>query len=161
MNSIREIMNVDVVTASEEQKLTEIIDLITEKKIGCVVVTQGDKPTGILTKSDLIGKVLDSKKDPKKLKVKDVMTSPIITVTPDIEFGDALGVMESNHIKRLVVIEDEVLSGLITNADIVRTAKNINSYCKRMVFYQNIQSYVIFIFFMFALIYFAVKFLMN
>ncbi len=161
MNLIREIMSVDIETAAESQDLSDVIDILSSRNISFIVVTKGDKPTGLITERDLITKVLYKKRDIKQLKVSDVMTSPIISVHPDIEIGDALGIMESNHIRRLVVVEDDALVGLITNTDVAKKMKSVNSYNNKLVFYQNIQSYVIFVFFIFIIIYFVIKYFIK
>lgn len=159
MQAIRDIMTVDVFTASEEQPLTDAVKLMAEKALSCIVIVKEDRPIGIITQGDLINKVLTKEKKQENLKVKDVMTSPIITITPEVEFGDALSIMESNRIKKLIIVEDDTLAGIITTSDIAARSSIINSYNKKLTFYQNIQSYIIFIFFIFIVIYLVIKYL--
>ena len=159
MNTIRDFMTVDVETVQEEKPLSDIIRSMADIGISCVVVTKDDKPLGIITERDLVKKVLSKNTDPSTLKAKDVMSSPVISINPDIEFGDALGIMDANNVRRLVVVENKILVGLITSSDIVQKTKVIDSYNKKLTFYQNIQSYVIFAFFIFVVLYLIIRYL--
>lgn len=160
MNTIRDTMTVDVITVIEDQSLEDIVKTMADKNISCVVVVKGERPIGIITERDLVKRVLYKREDMAKIKAKDVMTSPVISISPDIQFGDALSVMESNKLRRLVVVEDDSLAGVVTNTDIVSKTRSINNYNKKLEFYQNIQTYFIFIFFLFIVVYFVVQFLL-
>ena len=160
MTNVRDIMTVDVVTVVEDQPLSEAVKLMKDKSLSCVVVISGDNPIGLIAQSDVINKVIAQGKSSEDLKVKDVMTSPIITIHPEVDFVDALSIMDANHVKKLVVVEDDELSGIMTYSDIVTKTKVLAEYNKKLLFYQNIQSYVIFIFFVFIVVFLVIRYLM-
>ncbi len=89
-----------------------------KERRGYVVVVKKGKPIGILTDSDILEKVISKGKDPKKVKVKDVMTSPIIIISPKEEVVEASRLMRKNLIKRIPVVKNGKLVGIITDSDI-------------------------------------------
>jgi CBS domain-containing protein len=78
-----------------------------------------DKVVGIVTESDIIGKVVAANKDPERLRLQDIMSRNIISATPDETIEDAAEKMVENKIKRLPVLEGEKLVGIITATDLI------------------------------------------
>lgn len=91
-----------------------------EKKIGNVIVAEVNHPIGILTESDILKKVVCEAKNPQDVTVEDVMSSPIIVTDPYITLQEALKIMGKCNIRRLPVIENNKLVGIITQRDISR-----------------------------------------
>ncbi|MCK8816144.1 CBS domain-containing protein [Natroniella sulfidigena] len=139
-----DVMTEDVITVSPEMKIKEVSKLFTEKGISGAPVLEDDKLIGIVSGGDLIVKnenvkfpnyvyfldsvfYLDSfkefEKDFKKIlemKVADVMTTDIITVTPDDSIETVANLFIDKEIKRVPVTKDKQLVGIITRADIIR-----------------------------------------
>lgn len=92
----------------EDMSLEEAAKFMSSKNIGCVVYVQGDKLLGILTERDIL------KNFGRKKLVSEVMAQKVLTVKPDDPIEIALEVMKENMIKRLPVIEDNKLLGIIT-----------------------------------------------
>lgn len=160
MDTLRDIMTEEVVTTSPEGKLSEVVSVMADKNISCVVVIENGRPVGIITERDLSQKILSKQLNPVHMRAKDIMTSPILSVSPDTEYNTAIDMMETNHIRRVAIVEDHKLVGLVTGSDIMSKSKNINSYNKRLLFYQNVQTYVIFLFFAFIVMYFVFQILL-
>jgi CBS domain-containing protein len=99
----------------------EAASIMVEKNIGCLLVSGNDGPVGIVTQKDVLRRVTRRRGDPVRIKVEDVMSSPLISIGLDTSIGDAAKKMIENGIKRLVVTgEDGSFRGLITMTDIVR-----------------------------------------
>ena len=93
---------------------------MTKKAISCLVIVDGKKVEGILTRRDILGKVIVKKRDPDNVKVSEVMTSPVRTVEQHSDALHATHIMNVNRIKRVVVTNNGKLAGVITQTDMVR-----------------------------------------
>lgn len=96
--------------------------LMRKNRIGSLIVTKSKKPVGILTDSDIIKKVVAKDIKPSKLKVKDTMSSPLVIISPAETMLDATRKMKKNNIKRLPVVSNGKLVGVITLSDIAKTS---------------------------------------
>lgn len=116
---VREVMTRPVITADVD------IDVLTAAKrmalanVGCLIVVSGEKPIGILTERDLVKKVVAKATDPQTVKVEDVMSSPLVTISPEASLRDAASLMLKSRIKRLPVTSNGRLVGIITDTDLV------------------------------------------
>jgi CBS domain-containing protein len=100
-----------------------------KRGVSCSVVTQGDRAIGIVTERDLVSKVLADAVDPTKVFVKDVMSTPLITVSPNVSLTDAASQMAEYSIRRLVVVDQGgSMVGIITAGDIARSLAEKHGY---------------------------------
>jgi len=130
---IENVMVVDVVTVEAEATVKEAVELMNRNEIGClVVVDEEEKPVGIITERDLLTRVLANRKDPVKSKVKDIMSKPLVTGTPHMEIETAVRLMFKKKIKKLPVVEDGRLVGLVTLTDLVRFQPQIIRILKEL-----------------------------
>ena len=106
-------MTKNVVTAEASQPVRDILQVMADKGIGCVVITEKSCPTGILTERDIVRRILQ-KDQILGLQAKEIMTQPLISVTPDTPVIDALNLMSEKNIRRLPVAQDNRLEGIIT-----------------------------------------------
>jgi len=133
---VRDIMTENVIKLGMDATLDEAADLLREHHIsGMPVVDQGNKVLGVITETDIIsvltGKqrsslfeiidIFHSKKQRPVLNVKNVMTSPIITVTPESTVVEVAGIFRKKKINRVPVVDEHnTLLGIISRADIVK-----------------------------------------
>ncbi len=116
----RDIMSKDVVTVTSTETVIAAVEKMSKNKISCVIVVDNGKIEGIVTETDLLKKVASKATSLKELKVCDIMSSPVHTVQHDLSTLDASVFMESRNIKRLPVVENDRLVGVMTQTDIVR-----------------------------------------
>lgn len=107
-----------VVTAKSELTLREASRVMKELRIGSLVVMEEDKIVGILTSTDLLKAVADGK-DPEQVRLSEVMSPNVVTVKPDTPLEDAVELMVDKKVKRLPVVEDGKLVGIVTASDII------------------------------------------
>lgn len=112
-------MTRDLVTLKEDATLADAVDMMAKHKISCVIVIRDQKPVGILTERDTIS-LARTVNDPTRVHITRVMHSPVQTVDAQLPLQQAMKLMERSHIRRLVVVEGEILSGIITRHDIVK-----------------------------------------
>lgn len=121
---VKEAMTNRVVTQSPEETADKAAKLMIDKGIGCVIVVENNKPLGIVTERNICNGVVAPNKLPSKVKIKDIMSSPIRTISPDKNLIDAAKIMVKNNFRRLPVIEKSRLIGIITARDIVAISPN-------------------------------------
>ncbi|MBI4010536.1 MAG: CBS domain-containing protein [Candidatus Aenigmarchaeota archaeon] len=110
-------MNRDVVIAKPEATLKEASEVMAKFHIGSLVISDGEKIFGILTSSDIL-KAIASGKDVGKTLIDNVMTKNVITIEPDKDIEAAVDLMVQNKIKKLPVVDQGRLVGVITASDI-------------------------------------------
>ena len=129
---VKHFMSKEVPTIGEEDSVTEaakVMDKTGDHK-GFLVVLKDLRPVGIVTEHDFAKKVLASEKDPAKVTVGEIMSSPLITVDPDDDLLKAAELMKKNDIERLPVVKEGIIYGVLT-ARII--AQSCNEYVERSV----------------------------
>jgi len=116
---VKDVMTKNVITIDSNQTILDAFKLYRDTKVGSLIVIENNQLAGIVTERDLIEKAID--KDLKTTLVKDIMTSNIKTIKPLDNIDTASGVMERHNIKKLPVIDDDNIAGIITINDIVHT----------------------------------------
>ncbi|MDI6886949.1 MAG: CBS domain-containing protein, partial [archaeon] len=99
--------------------VTEVVKDMAELSIGSVVITSGGKSAGIITGRNIVLKVLLENKRANEVKAKEIMSSPLITIEPDAPLEKACELMAEKGIRRLPVIEDDKLVGIISVRNIL------------------------------------------
>jgi len=118
---IRDVCRRDVVTCPPTMCLIDAAQIMRERNITSVVVSEKDAPIGIVTDRDLRNKVVAPGVDPSTLQVSEVMSAPLILVREDDFVFEALYRMSRYRIHRVVVIdENDSLCGIISNSDVLR-----------------------------------------
>jgi len=120
LKKVRDIMTKYVIKSGKESTIYDLAKLMDQNRIGCIVIAEDDKPIGIVTERDIIVKCLAKELNPREVKAKDIMSSPAITIEPDVEMLEAAKVMVSRMIRRLPVVENNKLVGIVTTSDMIR-----------------------------------------
>jgi len=129
---VEDVMVENVVTIEEEATVRKAVELMNKHEIGCLIAMRKGKPSGILTERDLLKRVLADAKDPKKTKVSDVMSKPLVVGKPHMDVEDAARLMFKMKIKKLPVVEKGRLLGLVTLTDLVRVQPQMISILKKL-----------------------------
>jgi len=124
---VRDVMSSPVRTTRVGDSVKDAVRKMNKFRIGCLVVMQGDRPVGILTERDIMRKVVEPCIDPSLINVSDVMSTPITTIDPAVSVEDAARLMSRKHIKKLPVVEDGRLIGIVTSTDLVRSGPELVS----------------------------------
>jgi CBS domain-containing protein len=118
----------DLIKIDEGKSVYEAAKMMVENNRGSVVVTRGSESVGILTERDVMKKVVAKSLDPKSIKVKEVMTSPPVTIDKDQPLREAIEVMNRKKVRRMLVTENGKIMGIFTLRDIVRHMRTC-AYC--------------------------------
>jgi predicted transcriptional regulator len=114
------IMVSKVVTTKKEATVEDAVKLMNKHEIGCLVVLENGKPAGIITERDLLKRVLSKSKELRNLKVKEIMSEPLLSIAPNVQIEEAVKLMFTKNIKKLPIIEKGKLLGLVTLTDVLR-----------------------------------------
>ena len=102
---------------------------MTKRGVSCAVITQEGSAVGIVTERDLVSKVLAETIDPKNVLVRDIMSTPLITIAPSAPLTGAAELMAQYRIRRLVVVgQSGGLVGIVTAGDIARSLAEKHGY---------------------------------
>jgi CBS domain-containing protein len=93
-----------------------------ENAEGYAIVLKNGMPVGIVTERDIVNRALAKDLDPSKIKISEIMSSPLVTVDPDDDLLKASKLMQERNVRKLVVMRDEIAYGIIT-------ADNIAQHC--------------------------------
>lgn len=115
-----EIMTATPVTITADATVAQAAGLMRDKGVGSLVVLQDGRPAGIVTERDIVTKVAAADRLPKGTVVRDIMSSPLVAVHPHQEVAEAAKVMAARKIRRLPVIKEGKLVGMVTENDIIR-----------------------------------------
>ncbi|RWX72747.1 MAG: hypothetical protein Metus_1606 [Candidatus Methanosuratincola subterraneus] len=120
MKKVKELMTKDVVTINKEKTIVEAAQVIGDKGVGSLVITDNGNIVGVLTERDIITKCVAKGCEPSKTKVSEIMSSPVVAIDPEADIIDAAKLMVSKMIRRLPVLEGGKLVGIITTYDLVK-----------------------------------------
>lgn len=126
---VKDIMEKKVQTVDLNTNVKRSADVMAKKGCGCVVVVQEKIAVGIVTERDLVSKVIADGLDPAKVLVRDIMSTPLITIHPEAKLTEAANLMSEYKIRRVVVTgEDGSLAGIVTAGDLARTLAESKKY---------------------------------
>ncbi|VUT26600.1 MAG: Inosine-5'-monophosphate dehydrogenase [Candidatus Methanolliviera sp. GoM_asphalt] len=123
---VREIMSTEVIGIDPDDTAEVAAKRMKHYDVGNLVVMRNKKAIGIVTEEDLVRKLVSKNLLPEKVKIGDIMTSPLITVSPKMSLTLAMKIMLKNNIRRLPIIEDKKLVGIITNKDLLSVSPELN-----------------------------------
>ena len=116
---VQNIMVSDIITVKKNTLVMDAVKIMNKHGIGCLVVIENENPIGIMTERDLLKRVLAESKNPKKIRVQEIMSKPLIVGKPNMEVQEVIELMFDRKIKKIPIVEDGKLLGLVTFTDLV------------------------------------------
>jgi CBS domain-containing protein len=118
---LRKIMVENIVTVTPNATVKKAAQLMNKHEIGCVIVVNKQKPVGIVTERDMINRVINKSINPEETRVSTIMSQSLIDASPNMCAGDAAKLMLERNIKKLPVVENGHLVGLVSLTDLIRS----------------------------------------
>ena len=118
MGQIRDIMEKSVITIENDKTAQEAAEIIAEKDISFLVVMNDDLPEGVLSESDFVRKIAAEDRKSSDVPISEIMSYKFRSVGPSTTIEDAVQKMLNNNIRRLLILEDDKLVGVITQTDL-------------------------------------------
>ncbi|RLI16456.1 hypothetical protein DRO44_05215 [Candidatus Bathyarchaeota archaeon] len=133
---VEDVMIKEVITIDENASVKEAAEVMNKFEIGCLIAIREGKAIGIITERDLLKRVVAEARDTTKTKVKDVMSSPLVVVEPNMNLEEAVKLMFQMKIKKLPVVEGKRLVGLVSLTDIARFQPQMIKILKQLAMRQ-------------------------
>ena len=118
MAKVRDIMQKNVITIESVKKAHDAAIILKEKEISFLVVVKEGKPIGIVSERDIVRKIVADNNDAQTTQLEIIMSKNFKWVEPNASIESAVQKMLNNNIRRLVVLENENLAGVITQTDL-------------------------------------------
>lgn len=118
-------MTTELITVTEDQTIQQICKTMLDHDIGSVVVVKrlvdGNKPVGILTEKDIVRQIGSSDFFLTQKPIRELMKYPLMTISPTTSVREAVQIMQSNNIRRLLVVDkDNKPKGILTQKDVFK-----------------------------------------
>lgn len=120
MTNVRDIMIRNVITIDHEKTAKDVALLMSEKQVSSLVVIKDGNPIGLVTERDLSRKVMTTDRKSTDVPLPEIMSLKFRWVEPMTPIEDAIQKMINNNIRRLLVLEEGKLVGIITETDLAR-----------------------------------------
>jgi len=127
---VKSYMQKDVPTIEKGATISEAAKMMARTDRGVLVVPSHGQPVGIVTEHDFVHKVLAKDIDAKNVKIDKIMSQPLVTVDPDADLLQASKLMQEKNIRRLPVVKEGIIYGIVTSRDI---ATHCGEYVDRTV----------------------------
>ena len=118
MGLVRDIMEKNVITIGHDKTVLDAAGLMKENEISFLVILKNDEPIGVITESDFVRKLVANDRVASKVPLSEIMSYKFRSVESSIEIEDAVQKMLNNKIRRLLVVDDGKLVGVITQTDL-------------------------------------------
>jgi CBS domain-containing protein len=130
---VRDVMSKDVRVVRPDTTVKEVVATMNKFDIGSIIVVQGERPVGIITERDILRRLVEPCLAPETLTARQVMTSPVQTINENASIEEAARVMAKKRVKRLPVMNDGKLVGIITFSDIVANVPTMLSILEELL----------------------------
>jgi len=120
MTNVRDIMIRNVITIDHEKTSKDVALLMSEKQVSSLVVIKDGNPIGLVTERDLSRKIMTTDRKSADVPLSEIMSLKFRWVEPMTPIEDAIQKMINNNIRRLLVLEEGKLVGIITETDLAR-----------------------------------------
>jgi CBS domain-containing protein len=116
--TIREVMTADPRTVSPDDTVAEAAQQMRDGDVGAIIVADNGTVAGILTDRDIVVRVVADGKDPSSVRVGDVATRDVVTLTVDQTVEDAIRVLREQNVRRIPVVQDGRPAGIVSIGDL-------------------------------------------
>ncbi len=126
---VAKVMSKSVLAVELNVSAKDCAKAMAKRGVSCAVITQSGSAVGIVTERDLVSKVMSESIDAKNVLVRDIMSTPLITIAPNATLTSAAELMAQYRVRRLVVVDQSGnLAGIVTTGDIARSLAEKHGY---------------------------------
>jgi CBS domain-containing protein len=130
---VRDIMSKDVRVVRSDTTVKEVVATMNKFNIGSIIVVQGDRPVGIITERDILRRLVEPCLAPETLTARHLMTSPVVTIGEDASIEETARLMARKKIKKLPVMNNGKIVGIVSYTDIVFKVPTLLSILEELV----------------------------
>jgi signal-transduction protein with cAMP-binding, CBS, and nucleotidyltransferase domain len=130
---IREVMKFKPATISVDTTVALAAQKMCQEEVGSCIVLHNSKPAGIITEQDINCKVVAKDRKPGEVLVNEVMSTPLITADVDKTVGDVVDIMVKHKVRRVPVVENGFVTGIVTVRDILAVSNEMNEIMANLI----------------------------
>lgn len=135
--SVSDVMSRRLITADVSETADRLGRIMADANVGCIIVTKDNYPIGIVTERDLVVKLISKNIQPSKVKAQDIMSTPLITISPDKSVELASREMARRRIRRLPVVKGNKLIGLVSDSDLLSVSSELSEILRDVIRQNN------------------------
>jgi CBS domain-containing protein len=117
---VRDVMTKNPKVVRRDTSVQEVVATMNKFDISSVIVVQQERPVGMITHKDIMSKIVQPRIPPDVVTAREVMSTPVVTIGEDVSIEEAVRLMSKKNVKKLPVVTDHKLVGIITSLDLVR-----------------------------------------
>lgn len=140
--TVHDAMTSNVLTVGPKTSVAEAAVLMSRYKIGSLIIKSNSKPEGLITESDIISKVVSKDIKASKITIGELMSKNLISIHPGCELNEAARIMAKNNIRRLPVVNEGVLVGILTSSDVLMVSPELTEILVENAKMQNQNEYL-------------------
>lgn len=123
MIRIKNIMSGNIVTMSQDASLLDAAKLLVSKSVRSIIITDRQKPIGIVNEIEIIDGIMK-----KKPSVKDIMSKDFMIVSPGTGFSEISSISKEGKTKKFIVVDNQKLAGIVTETDIIDAMRDFTRF---------------------------------
>jgi CBS domain-containing protein len=122
--TVKDVMTRDVEACEPNASVKEAAELMARKDVGPIPIVEDGTLVGIVTDRDIVIRVIAEGRAPEQTTVGEISSKELVTVSPEDDFEDAMRLLAEHQVRRLPVVEEDRLVGILAQADIARVGKD-------------------------------------
>jgi len=130
---VRDVMTKNPRVVRRDTSVQEVVATMNKFDISSLIVVQEERPVGIITHKDIISKIVQPRIPPDAVTAREIMATPVATIEENASIEEAARLMARKNIKKLPVVSDGRLVGIITSMDLVREAPKLTALMEELL----------------------------
>lgn len=122
--NVRDVMTARPRCVAPDTPLSQVAELMATEDVGAIPILDGEQLAGMVTDRDIVVRAIAKGKDPRGMPAREVSSRELVTVGPDHDLSDALQLMAQHQVRRLPVVDENRLVGVVSQADVALKAKD-------------------------------------
>jgi len=118
----------EVLEIDADAPVFEAVKRMVEANVGSLLVGDGGQHVGIVTERDYLRRIALERRDDETVAVRDVMSSPLVVVTPDTSIDECMAVMTDRRIRHVPVVDEGIVVGIVSIGDVVKFTSRRQSF---------------------------------
>jgi len=130
---VRDVMTREPRVVRRDTNVQEVVATMNKFDISSVIVVQEKRPVGIITHKDIVAKIVQQRIPPDAIKAIEIMTTPVVSISEDSSIEEAARLMSKKRIKKLAVVRDDELVGIVTSYDLLKAAPKLTEMFEELL----------------------------
>ena len=130
---VKDVMTRDVKVVDPDASVSEVAAAMNRFGVGSIIVVAGDEPVGVVSERDILGRVVEPCLSPEATTARQIMSSPVVSISESATLGEAVRLMSENRVRKLPVVNMGRLVGIITYTDVLSEVLTVVSLLRELV----------------------------